>query len=44
MEGTETLCEYTCHDEVPRLNSMPQKQSQTNWISLTPFGIIFHTR
>ena len=42
MWSTETLCEYKCRDEVPRVNSMPQKQSQTNRIALAPFGIIFH--
>ena len=38
---TEPSCEYTW-DEVPRVDSVPQKQSQTNRIALAPFGIIFH--
>ena len=43
-KGTETLCEYMCRDEVPRVNSMLQKKkSQTNRIAVAPFGIIFYS-
>ena len=31
-----------CRDEVPRVNSMRQKQSKTDRIALAPFGVIFH--